>query len=241
MATAVFDTLTAAETLQDAGIEAAQAAAIAHTVSQAVNDNLATKADLTAAVAELRGDFAELRAETTATNDTLRAETTAANDGLRAEFIELRVQSTAANDKLRTDLTAAIDMLRTDLIAAIDKLRADSAVANNKLRAELYRAIVEDGGRYHPRNSSDCRLCSCNPEALFVAPLASTKQAPPGTGRRLFSWNGGRPSIWRPCISRAPDGARACPPRHRIAPGRCIRATVRTRLRSVSCPRTGPR
>ena len=57
MATAVFDTLTAAETLRDAGIEAEQAAAIVHTVSQAVNDNLATKADLTAAVSELRTEL----------------------------------------------------------------------------------------------------------------------------------------------------------------------------------------
>ena len=57
MATAVFDTLTAAETLRDAGIEAAQAAAIAHTVNQAVGDKLATKTDLTAAVAELRAEL----------------------------------------------------------------------------------------------------------------------------------------------------------------------------------------
>lgn len=43
MATVVFDTLTAA--------------AIAHTVNQAVGDNLATKTDLTAAVAELRAEL----------------------------------------------------------------------------------------------------------------------------------------------------------------------------------------
>lgn len=43
MATVVFDTLTAA--------------AIAHTVNQAVGDNLATKADLTATVAELRAEL----------------------------------------------------------------------------------------------------------------------------------------------------------------------------------------
>ena len=57
MAAAVFDTLTAAETLRDAGSEAEQAAAIAHTVNQAVGDNLATKADLSAAVAELRAEL----------------------------------------------------------------------------------------------------------------------------------------------------------------------------------------
>ena len=43
MATVVFDTLTAA--------------AIAHTVNQAVGDNLATKTDLTAAVTELRAEL----------------------------------------------------------------------------------------------------------------------------------------------------------------------------------------
>ena len=49
MAAAVFDTLTAAETLREAEIEDTHATAIVHTVSQAVNDNLATKADLDAA------------------------------------------------------------------------------------------------------------------------------------------------------------------------------------------------
>ena len=57
MAAAVFDSLTAAETLRDSGIEAEQAAASAHTVNQAAGDNLATKADLTAAVAELRAEL----------------------------------------------------------------------------------------------------------------------------------------------------------------------------------------
>lgn len=57
MATAVFDTLTAAKTLRDAGIKDVHAEAIAHTVNQAVGDNLATKADLTAAVAELRAEL----------------------------------------------------------------------------------------------------------------------------------------------------------------------------------------
>lgn len=57
MATAAFDTLTATKTLRDAGIEDAHAEAIAHTVNQAVGDNLATKADLTAAVAELRAEL----------------------------------------------------------------------------------------------------------------------------------------------------------------------------------------
>ena len=51
MAAVVFDTLTAAETLRDAGSEAERAAAIAHTV------NHATKADLSAAVAELRAEL----------------------------------------------------------------------------------------------------------------------------------------------------------------------------------------
>lgn len=57
MATAVFDTLTAAKTLRDAGTKDVHAEAIAHTVNQAVGDNLATKADLTAAVAELRAEL----------------------------------------------------------------------------------------------------------------------------------------------------------------------------------------
>ena len=54
-----FDTLQAAEALADAGFDEAQAKAIVSTMSNAVGEHVATKADLAA----LRVDFADLRAE----------------------------------------------------------------------------------------------------------------------------------------------------------------------------------
>lgn len=54
-----FDTLTAARTLQAAGMEAAHAEAIVATMSQAVTEGVATKAD----IADLKGDLADLKAD----------------------------------------------------------------------------------------------------------------------------------------------------------------------------------
>lgn len=61
-----FDTLQAAEALADAGFDRAQAKAIVSTMSNAVGEHVATKADLAALrsdFADLRADFADLRAE----------------------------------------------------------------------------------------------------------------------------------------------------------------------------------
>ena len=60
MATAVFDTLKASDTLKAAGIEAKQAEAIVHTMAGAFEDTVATKADLDKLESSLR---AELKAE----------------------------------------------------------------------------------------------------------------------------------------------------------------------------------
>ena len=48
MAALIFDTLEAAKSLRDAGIEAPQAEAIVKTFNRALDDNVATKADLEA-------------------------------------------------------------------------------------------------------------------------------------------------------------------------------------------------
>ena len=58
-----FDTLTAARTLQAAGMEAAHAEAIVATMSQAVTEGVATKADIADLRAELKGDLVDLKAD----------------------------------------------------------------------------------------------------------------------------------------------------------------------------------
>ena len=75
MTTAVFDTLTTARHLEDAGIETRQAEAIVTTMAKAFDDSVATKADLAALKADLKQDNADLKAElATAVNRMLLAQ-----------------------------------------------------------------------------------------------------------------------------------------------------------------------
>ena len=62
MATAAFDTLTVSKELQDAGIEAKHAEAIALAVKQSQGD-LATKQDLNLLRTELKSDIDKLKTE----------------------------------------------------------------------------------------------------------------------------------------------------------------------------------
>ena len=57
MTTAVFDTLKASRKLKAAGIEEAQAEAIVQSMAEAFDDSGATKADLKAAIAEVKADM----------------------------------------------------------------------------------------------------------------------------------------------------------------------------------------
>ncbi len=59
---AAFDTLTAAQDLEAAGIERRQAEAIAKAINHG-DERAATKADLATAIAELKADNASLRAD----------------------------------------------------------------------------------------------------------------------------------------------------------------------------------
>ena len=70
MTTAVFDTLKASDNLKAAGIEAKQAEAIVHTMAGAVEDTVATKADVVA----IRADMDKLAVSTQANIAVLRAD-----------------------------------------------------------------------------------------------------------------------------------------------------------------------
>ena len=72
MAAAVFDALTAARQLEDAGIETRQAEAIVTTMARAFDDSVATKAELKADIQQVK---AELKTElATAVNRMLLAQ-----------------------------------------------------------------------------------------------------------------------------------------------------------------------
>ena len=63
MATAVFDTLKAFSKLEAAGMETGQAKAVVDTLAEAVDDTVATKADVGEVRTELKGDIAALKIE----------------------------------------------------------------------------------------------------------------------------------------------------------------------------------
>ena len=73
MNTATFDTLSAARSLEAAGIESKQAEAIVGAIRSSGEVSV-TKADLMAATAELRGEMNELRGEMKAMAAELRSE-----------------------------------------------------------------------------------------------------------------------------------------------------------------------
>jgi len=57
MTTAVFDTLKASRKLKAAGIDEAHAEAIVQSMAEAFDDSVVTKADLKAAIAEVKADM----------------------------------------------------------------------------------------------------------------------------------------------------------------------------------------
>ena len=133
-ATVTFDTLKAAQELRKTGFEDRQAEAIVSTISKAMSETVATKADL-----ELQG--AATRAEIDALGAATRAEieaTRAAIDALRGDTKAEIDATRAAIDALRGDTKAEIDALG----AAIELLRADMN-ANMKLQ-EQSMATLQD-------------------------------------------------------------------------------------------------
>ena len=102
MANAAFDTLTVSKELQDAGIEAKHAEAIAWAVKQGQGD-LATKQDLNLLKTELKSDIEQLRTELKSDNKHLKSDI----------------------DHLRTELKSDIEQLKTEMEANFDKLKSD--------------------------------------------------------------------------------------------------------------------
>ena len=87
MQATVIDTLRYANRLKDAGVDGVQAEAMALAINDELVSGLATKDDLTHAVAELRGEMDGLRGEM---------------DGVRGEMGGLRAELGALNAKFET-------------------------------------------------------------------------------------------------------------------------------------------
>ena len=79
------DRLTLAQVMEDAGFEHDKAARVASAIFEAINDNVATKSDLTTSTSELKAEIADTRAELKAEIANTRAELKAEITGLRHE------------------------------------------------------------------------------------------------------------------------------------------------------------
>ena len=97
MADVPFDTLAVTRGLEARGFETGQAEAITEAVRAGVTGGVATKADLSSAATELRGELAELRTE-------LKGEITELRTELRGEIAELRTELKGEIAELRTEL-----------------------------------------------------------------------------------------------------------------------------------------
>lgn len=100
-----FDTLKAAEALQQAGFTGVQARAVTQTIVEA-QDNLASKADIRELRVETKADIRELRVEMKAEFKTLRGEMAE----LRGEMAELRAEVQGVRSEVQA-LSKAVSML----------------------------------------------------------------------------------------------------------------------------------
>ena len=118
-----FSTITAAHTLQEAGINRAHAEAIAETVLQshrAERGDLATRSD----IALLRADMAEAKAELRTEIAELRTDIAE----LRTDIAELRTEIAGVKNNLQTEITRVrteINGVKNDLQTEITKVKKD--------------------------------------------------------------------------------------------------------------------
>ena len=141
-----FDTLSAAQALRKSGFEDRQAEAIVTTISKAMSETLATKADL-----ELQGH--KTRGEIVATRTDLEKQTAATRGEIVATRTDLEKQTAATRAEIvatRTDLekqTAAtraeIVATRTDLEKQIAATRAEIVATRTDLEKQIAATRAE--------------------------------------------------------------------------------------------------
>ena len=136
-----FDTLTAAKELRETGLNDRQSEAIVATISKAMSETVATKADLELQGTVTRADIEALRAATKADIEALRNDTKADIGLLRADmvfqFAEVRAETKADIQALRNDTKADIGLLRTDMELQFAEVRAETKADIQAVRTDL--------------------------------------------------------------------------------------------------------
>ena len=125
-ATVTFDTLKAAQELRKTGFEDRQAEAIVSTISKAMSESIATKADLELQSAVTKADIeamgAELKAGTEALRSELKAELKAETGALRTEFKLLQQSVDSRFEKVDLRFDTLEKSLRQEMAAQENRL-----------------------------------------------------------------------------------------------------------------------
>ena len=124
-----FDTLAAAQELRKSGLEDRQAEAIVATISKAMNETVATKADL-----ELQG--LSIKSEIAATKMDLEIQITETRTEIAATKMDLELQITETRTEIaatKMDLEIQITETRTEIAAT----KADLELQGAATRAEI--------------------------------------------------------------------------------------------------------
>ena len=158
-AAVTFDTLSAAQELRQSGFEDRQAEAIVTTISTAMSETVATRADLELAKADLELQGAATRAEIVATRTDLEKQVAATRAEIVTTRTDLEKQIAATRAEIvatRTDLEKQIAATRAE-IAALDgrtkagfealiaRLEADSKLQEQSMAAMQDRIIIRLG------------------------------------------------------------------------------------------------
>ena len=94
METCMFDTLAAARTLKNAGFNETQAEAMVGTISSALNEHMATKADINTLKADIKADIDTLEADIKADFKALSDKVDRLEESNTSKFKEMELRMT---------------------------------------------------------------------------------------------------------------------------------------------------
>lgn len=127
----LFDTLKLSRTLRDKGhFSPEQADALAEALTEASQENLATKADIAGLKTEMKGDTAGLKTE-------LKGDIAAVRAELKSDIADLRTQLKGDIEKLRVELKDDIAKLRTEVKGDIGELRTEIRTLEYRMTIKL--------------------------------------------------------------------------------------------------------
>ena len=122
-----FDTLAAAKTLERAGFDDTQAEAMVKTINKAVNESVATKADLKVLDESVQGEFKAVRGEIKVLDESMRGEFKAVQGEFKAvhgEFKAVRGEIKTLGESVKGEFKAVRGELKALELSMTIKLGA---------------------------------------------------------------------------------------------------------------------